>query len=118
MKELTSRHLDILKNVETQRFIDETIADMYELNISPSYPEDRQKYEEFVKTTLTVSHTYGLSTEKDCYTYIMAWHVIGVDLMKIKWLVDILEDEEAFSEEKVEALQHATYEILGKEEVS
>lgn len=118
MKELTSRHLDILKNFEIQRFIDETIADMYELDISPSYPEDTNKYEEFVKTTLKVSHTYGLTTEKDCYVYIMAWHVIGSDLMKIDWLMDILKDEETFSEEKVEALQHATYEILGKEEVS
>ncbi|HID16011.1 MAG TPA: hypothetical protein EYP16_04325 [Candidatus Atribacteria bacterium] len=118
MKELTSRHLNIVKKVETQRFIDESVADMHELNISPSYPEEKSKYEEFVKLTLKVSHNYGLTTEKDCYAYIMAWHVLGKDMPETRWLMDVLEDDEAFPEDKREALVHATYEILGKEGVS
>lgn len=107
MRELTSQHLKILKEVETQKFIDETIADMYALNISPSFPKETSNYEVFVQKTLAASHTEGLTSEKDCYVYIMAWHIIGADILKIDWLQSILEDEESFVEEKVEALQKA-----------
>lgn len=116
MRELTSRHLNRLKELETQRFIDETIADMHSLHITPSYPEEESKYAEFVRLTLKAAQRYGLHTEKACYTYIMAWHIIGSEILKITWLQEILKSEEAFAEEKVEALKHASYEVLGEKE--
>ena len=116
MRELTSRHLNKLKELETQRFIDETIADMHSLHITPSYPEEESKYAEFVRLTLKAAQRYGLHTEKACYTYIMAWHIIGSEILQITWLQEILKDDEAFEEEKVEALKHASYEVLGEKE--
>lgn len=112
MRELTSRHLNKLKEIETQRFIDETIADMYDLHITPSYPQEESKYAEFVRLTLKAAQRYGLHTEKACYTYIMAWHIIGSDILKIAWLQEILRSEEAFEEEKVEALEKAIDETI------
>jgi len=107
MRELTSRHLQTLKQVKTQNFIDETISDMKALHITPSYPKEESKYHEFVTLTLKAAQTHGLHTEKACYVYIMAWHIIGTDILRIAWLQKILKDEEAFAEEKVEALQKA-----------
>jgi len=112
MRELTSRHLDTLKELETQRFIDETIADMHELNISPSYPEEEGKYSEFVRLALKAARRYGLHTEKACYTYIIAWHIIGSEILNVTWLQEILKSEEAFAEEKIEALGKAIDETI------
>jgi len=107
MRELTSRHLQRLKQLKTQNFIDETISDMKALHITPSYPQEESKYHEFVTLTLKAAQKHGLHTEKACYVYIMAWHIIGADILRIAWLQKILKDEEAFAEEKVEALQKA-----------
>ena len=118
MRELTSRHLHKLKEIETQRFIEETMEDMEALHITPSYPVDKSQTEAFVKAVLEDAKKYGLATEKECYTYIMAWHIIGKEILNISWLMEILEDKEAFAEEKVEALKHATYEVIGEKENS
>ena len=112
MRELTSRHLHKLKEIETQRFIEETMEDMEVLHITPSYPVDKSQTEAFVKAVLEDAKKYGLTTEKECYTYIMAWHIIGKEILNISWLMEILEDEEAFGEEKVEALEKAIAETM------
>jgi hypothetical protein len=115
MRVMTPQHLQRLKAVETQAFIDQTIADMQALNIAPSYPVDKSQTHAFVKAVMEDVHQYGLHTEKECYVYIMAWHILGKEILKLKWLMDILEDKEAFSEEKVEALQKAVDAYLMQE---
>jgi hypothetical protein len=116
MKALTIRHLEILEYVEIDEFLNKTVADMIKLNISAAYPKGKDEYKRFTKIAFKKSEKYGLKTEAECFSFVMAWHVLGKELCTLEWLTKIIKSKNNTSSEKKEALMVATYEALDKRE--
>ena len=116
MKALTARHLEILEYVEIEEFVQSIVKDLEELSLDWAFPNKKEDYHRFVHLAYKKSLKYGLETEKDCHAFIIAWHTLGNKMVKIKWLMDIINNDENFDWEKREALLCACYEKLDEME--
>jgi len=116
MKLFTERHLEILENIEIEKYVQDVVIDLKEFNFNWAYPNRKEEYPQFVYRAYKDSLKYGLETQKDCYAFIIAWHTLGDEMGKIKWLMDIIESEENYTWEKREALLCASYEKIDEVE--
>ena len=116
MKALTERHLEILEYLEIDEFLNKIVEDMIKLDFLKVYPSNISEYKRFTRIAYKKSEKYGLKTEAECFSFIIAWHVLGKDFLRLEWLSKIIKSKNSTSSEKKEALRVATYEALDKRE--
>jgi len=116
MKALTEQHLEALEQAEIEEFVQTIVKDLEELSLDWAFPNKKEEYHRFVHIAYKKSLKYGLETEKDCHAFIMAWHTLGDKMVKTKWLMDIINDEDNYDWEKREALLCACYEKIDEVE--
>ena len=116
MKALTEHHLKILEQVEIEEFVQSIVKDLEELSLDWAFPNKKEEYHRFVHIAYKKSLKYGLETQKDCHAFIMAWHTLGNKMIKTKWLMDIINNDNNYDWEKREALLCACYEKLDEVE--
>jgi len=71
-------HKQRLARAKHNRFLDECVAKLNQLNLVEPYPADKKMYKEFVKAGYTNAKAYGLDDfPHHIYAYIAAWHIRG-----------------------------------------
>lgn len=83
MLKFTSEHKIRLKRAKHNRFLDECVAKLKELDLPNAYPNDKTRYKEFVEAGYSNAKLYGLDDfDHHTYAYIVAWHVTGAQFIQ------------------------------------
>jgi hypothetical protein len=75
---LKKEHKQRLERAKHNRFLDECVARLKELDLPNAYPSDQKLYREFVKAGYENAKLYGMDDfPHHTYAYMVAWHSRG-----------------------------------------
>lgn len=78
MKVMLEGHKERLKRAQKERFIDECVLKLEELDYKDPYPKNRNRYREFIEAGYDNAALYGLDDfPHHTYAYMVAWHIKG-----------------------------------------
>jgi hypothetical protein len=114
MTTFTEAHKLRLKRAKHNRFLDECVAKLKELDLPNAYPKDKEQYKVFTEAGYTNAKSYGLDDfPHHTYAYMLAWHIKGDKFIQYdKELLAFFEDEYIPSFAKFEKL----LEMIGNNE--
>ena len=115
MKHMTIEHIKRLDILKEEAFLEECVENLIEIEYPNAYPDNKDKYPNFVEKIFTVCKKYNLTNQKHAFSLILLWHMVGEKLLEDESFVAVLKDFSMTTHKKADYFDAYIDEILEKE---
>jgi hypothetical protein len=114
--EITDEHYEKIKANKLKKYFEKWVKYLEELNYANPYPQENERYMDFVKHVYKEAIKYKIENVKYTYALILLWHVTGESFSKDAKMHAFLKDESVDIFNKYDILSAQAYDIMDEYE--